>query len=128
MLKVLAIFLGILIIGTRGLILLVPGRAKVVMTDMASNTALLRGIGGFLLIFSILVFGAVRSSAATAIFVMSIIGGLMFAGGLWLIFLPVQYGNVVKLFMRLPDPVLRVLAGFGVCLGVLILVLGIRYY
>jgi len=128
MLKALTIFLGLLAIVSRGLILIFPSSAKDVLTAFASNNLLLRGTSVFLLVFSVLLFYAVRAGTAIIVHVMTVVAVVMFLSGLWILFVPAQYGSVVEWFMRFPEPTIQFFAGVGVCIGVLILILGIKYY
>ena len=81
-----------------------------------------------MLVISILIYLAVKDSRATATYVMAILAWVSFFGGLWLIILPAQYGSMVNWFMKLSDGTIRALAGIGVCIGALILIVGIVYY
>jgi uncharacterized protein YjeT (DUF2065 family) len=128
MLKALTILLGLFIIVSRGLILVAPTKGKALYIEWFSNPIITRGFGLFFLIFSILVFFAVKASKATLAPLMSVLGVVLLLAGIWLVLLPAQYSALVNFFMQIPDPILRILGGLGVLIGVLLVILGIKYY
>ena len=128
MLKILTIILGILAIVSRGLIMLFPSTARSVLTGFAEKTCILRGTSLFLLVFSILVFYAVKISTAQLAHIMTAIGVVMFLAGLWILFMPAQFSSIVDWFMQLSNSGIRFFAGIGVCIGVLLVILGVKCY
>ena len=128
MLKILAIFFGLLIIVSRGLIVLSPVQFRSIAKNLAGNNSVLRGMGVFVLVLSILIFIALDNDISGARAVMALFGAICFLGGLWLLTLPSQYAELVDLFLRFPDGAIRVMAGIGVVMGILIVAMGLTYY
>lgn len=128
MLKILAILLGLLLIVTRGLIALSPVRFRDVSESISGNNSLLRVLGVFVLIFSILIFIALDKDLSGPRVVMAIIATISLLGALLILVLPAQYAALLKLFARLPDDAIRLLASIGIIVGVLVVVLGLAYY
>ena len=128
MLKPLAIALGLLMIITRGLGVLFPGRLRDLVTKLASSKSSLRGFGVFALVVSLLIFVALKNDFSGARLVLGIIGIFSLVGGFLLLLFPARYAALVHRFMKLPDSTLRLLSGIGLAMGVLILYLGIARY
>lgn len=128
MLKILAIFFGLLIIVSRGLIALSPGQFRKVAANFAGNKSILRGMGVFVLVLSILIYIALDNDISGARAMMAVFGVVSFLGGLWLLALPAQYTELLDMFLKFPDGAIRVIAGIGVVMGILIVALGIAYY
>ena len=128
MLKILAIFFGLLIIVSRGLIALSPVQFRNVAKNLAGNNSILRGMGVFVLVLSILIFIALDNDLSGARAMMAIFGAVSFLGGLWLLALPAQYAELLNVFLRFPDAAIRFLAVIGVVMGILIVAMGIAYY
>lgn len=128
MLKILAIFLGLLLIVTRGLMALFPVRFRDVAENISGNNSLLRVLGVFVLILSILIFIALDSDLSGTRVIMAIIATISLLGALLILLLPAQYAALLKLFAGLPEVAIRLLASIGIIVGVLVVVLGLAYY
>jgi uncharacterized protein YjeT (DUF2065 family) len=128
MLKILAILLGLLLIVTRGLIALFPVRFRDVAESISGNNSLLRVLGVFVLILSILIFIALDNDLSGARVIMAIIATISLLGALLILVFPAQYAALLTLFARLPDGAIRFLASIGIIVGVLVVVLGLAYY
>jgi uncharacterized protein YjeT (DUF2065 family) len=128
MLKALTIFLGMLIIVTRGLIVLFPAQFRNVAAKLAANNSFLRGLGVVVLVLTILIFIALDYDVSGARAVMGIFGVICFFVSLLLLALPAEYADLVDMFLKFPDGVMRFLGGIGVAVGILIVALGFSYY
>ncbi len=128
MLKVLTILIGLLILVTRGLGVVSLPKMKSLITVITSPASRIRMLGIFVLILGVLIFIALGGDWAGARVIMGIFGILWLVGGVVLIIVPEKYGALVDWFMKLPDQTLRILFGFGVVFGILIIILGIVYY
>ena len=129
MLKALAIGLGILIIITRGLGVISPGRMRDFLAQIGSGKPFnIRVLGVFLLVLSLLVYLALGGDLAGARLIMGIFGILFVVGGFALIFLPTRYGALIDWFMKLSDPTMRLLCAIGVVVGALIVLMALVCY
>jgi uncharacterized protein YjeT (DUF2065 family) len=128
MLKALTIFLGLLIIITRGLIVLSPGQFRSIAAKLAANNSFLRGLGVFVLVLTVLIFFALDYDVSGARAVMGIFGVLFFFVSLLLLALPAEYGDLVDIFLKLPDGAMRLLACIGVVVGILVTAMGFAYF
>lgn len=128
MLKILTVFLGVFVIISRGYAVLFTEHFRELMMKLAGNLSYIRRLGAILLVFCILLFAALGNDFSGARAVMAILGFIWFFGGLVLMALPAIYAAMVKWFLKLPDAAWRPMAGIGVCVGILIVWLGISYY
>lgn len=128
MLKVVTILIGLLILVTRGLGVISLAKMKSLAAVVTSSAPRIRALGVFVLILGVLVFIALGRDWSGARLIIGILGALWLVGGVVLIVLPEKYGSLVDWFMKLPDPTLRILFGFGVVFGALLIILGIAYY
>lgn len=128
MLKILTIFLGMLIIVSRGLAVLSPTQFKNLITKLADNKSATRGLGVFTHVLGVLIIGSLDWDFSGARAVMVFFGFACFLGGLFLLLLPAQYARIINWFVKLPDALVQFMAGIGVVLGILIVLLGIGYY
>jgi uncharacterized protein YjeT (DUF2065 family) len=128
MLKVLTIIIGLLVIITRGLGVLSLAKMKSFVAVITSSASRIRVLGVFVLILGVLIFIALGRDWTGARLLMGLLGILWLVASVVLIVLPEKYRALVDWFMKLPDLTLRILFGFGVAFGVLLLILGIAYY
>lgn len=128
MLKTLTVIIGLLIIITRGLGMVSLAKMKSFVAVITSNAPRIRVMGICVFILGVLIFIALGRDWAGARLIMGILGILWLVAGVVLIVVPEKYRALVDWFMKLPDLTLRILFGFGVAFGVLLLILGIAYY
>ena len=125
-LKVFTIVIGLIVIITLGFGLLSPGRMKKLLAEFASRKPLIRVVGIFILVVSLLIFLVLGTDWKGARQVMAILGVLFLLGGLFLAFC--DNAELLLWFAKLSKPMIRILSAVGVAVGAAIIVLGIVYY
>ena len=128
MLKILTIILGMLIILTRGLIVLYPARFREFAIDLGARESAMRWTGVMLFALTALIYFALGGDVSGARAIMAIMGAFMFLGALLLSATPGLYARMLVRFAKLPDGVMRAMGVIGVGVGFLFIALGLACY